>query len=91
MKVPAGIDNNMSLRMGGYGEGGHNGGPSGDLLCAESGPIKYLKEEMIIILTIPISFTQAALGDTIDVPTIYGDVTLKIPAEPNPNDSKNAL
>ena len=82
MKVPAGIDNNMSLRMGGYGEGGHNGGPSGDLyLRFRVRPHKiFERRNDNIILTIPISFTQAALGDTIDVPTIYGDVTLKIPA-----------
>lgn len=82
VKVPAGIDNNMSLRMGGYGEGGHNGGPSGDLyLRFRVRPHKiFERRNDNIILTIPISFTQAALGDTIDVPTIYGDVTLKIPA-----------
>ncbi|MBM7453732.1 molecular chaperone DnaJ [Acholeplasma morum] len=82
VKIPAGIDNNMSLRMPGYGEGGVNGGPSGDLyLRFQVKPHKVFKRENDnIILEAPISFVQAALGDTIDVPTIYGEVALKIPA-----------
>ncbi len=82
VKVPAGIDNNMSLRMSGYGEGGHNGGPSGDLyLRFRVRPHKVFKRHNDdILLSIPVSFTQATLGDNVDVPTIYGDVSLKIPA-----------
>lgn len=82
VKIPAGIDNNMSLRMSGYGEGGKNGGPSGDLyLRFKVTPHKIFKRQGDnILLSVPISFTQAALGDTIDIPTIYGDVALKIPA-----------
>lgn len=82
VKVPAGVDNNMSLRMPGYGEGGTNGGPSGDLyLRFQVRPHKVFKRDNDhIILEVPISFTQAALGDQIDVPTIYGEVSLKIPA-----------
>lgn len=82
VKVPAGIDNNMSLRMSGYGEGGHNGGPSGDLyLRFRVTPHKIFKRRNDdILLTIPITFVQATLGDNVDVPTIYGDVSLKIPA-----------
>lgn len=81
VKVPAGIDNNMSLRMAGYGEGGINGGPSGDLyLRFKVRPHKVFKRSGDnIILDVPISFTQATLGDQIEVPTIYGDVLLKIP------------
>ena len=82
VKVPAGIDNNMSLRMPGYGEGGANGGPSGDLYLRFRVKAHKLfrRNEDNIILEIPISFAQATLGDTIDVPTIYGDVALKIHA-----------
>lgn len=81
VKVPAGIDNNMSLRMSGYGEGGINGGPAGDLyLRFRVKPHKVFKRQGDnIILDVPISFTQATLGDQIEVPTIYGDVKLKIP------------
>jgi molecular chaperone DnaJ len=80
VKIPAGIDNNMSLRMPGYGEGGTNGGPAGDLYLRFSvKPHKFFKRDGDnIILEAPISFVQAALGDSIDVPTIYGDVSLKI-------------
>lgn len=82
VKIPAGIDNNMSLRMPGYGEGGTNGGPTGDLyLRFQVRPHKVFKRDNDnIILEAPISFVQAALGDTVDVPTIYGEVSLKIPA-----------
>ena len=82
VKVPAGIDNNMSLRMAGYGEGGINGGPAGDLyLRFKVRPHKVFKRSGDnIVLEVPISFAQATLGDQIDVPTIYGDVKLKIPA-----------
>lgn len=82
VKIPAGIDNNMSLRMPGYGEGGTNGGPTGDLyLRFQVRAHKVFKRDGDnIILEAPISFVQASLGDTVDVPTIYGEVSLKIPA-----------
>ncbi len=81
VKIPAGIDNNMSLRMAGYGEGGINGGPAGDLyLRFKVRPHKvFNRSGDNILLEVPISFTQATLGDQIEVPTIYGDVKLKIP------------
>ncbi len=86
VKVPAGIDNNMNLRMSGYGESGVNGGPAGDLyLRFRVKPHKLFKRNGDNInLTIPISFAQAALGDKIEVPTIYGDVDLTIPAGTQP-------
>jgi molecular chaperone DnaJ len=72
--------------MQGYGGAGYNGGPSGDLyisfVCGEHPNFK--RDGMDIVLTIPLSFTQAALGDTIEVPTIDGNVTLKIPAGTQP-------
>lgn len=80
--IPAGIQTGMTLRMEGYGESGYNGGPSGDLyisfVCGEHK--NFVRDGQNIILEIPISFTQAALGDTIEVPTIDGNVALKIPA-----------
>jgi len=80
--IPAGIQTGMTLRMEGYGESGYNGGPSGDLyisfVCGEHK--NFVRDGQNIILQIPISFTQAALGDTIEVPTIDGNVSLKIPA-----------
>lgn len=80
--VPAGIQTGMTLRMEGYGESGYNGGPAGDLyisfVCAEHNNFK--RDGQNIILEVPISFTQAALGDNIEIPTIDGAVSLKIPA-----------
>ncbi len=86
VKVPAGIDNNMSQRLRGFGEGGRNGGPNGDLyLVFKVKPHKvYKRDGADILLTIPISITQAILGDSIDVPTIYGEKVLKIPAGTQP-------
>lgn len=80
--IPAGIQTGMTLRMEGYGESGFNGGPNGDLyisfVCGEHR--NFVRDGQNIILEIPISFTQAALGDNIEVPTIDGNVSLKIPA-----------
>lgn len=86
VNIPAGIDSNMNLRMTGYGEGGKNGGENGDLYLRFSvRPHKvFVRKNDDIKLTIPISFGQAALGDTIEIPTIYGDVELVIPAGVQP-------
>lgn len=84
--IPAGIQTGMSLRMEGYGASGFNGGPSGDLYIqfnvAEHPNFK--RDGQNIILTIPISPAQATLGDTIEVPTIDGPTSLKIPAGTQP-------
>ncbi|MBU5342823.1 molecular chaperone DnaJ [Caldifermentibacillus hisashii] len=82
IKIPAGIDNGQQLRVAGKGEPGINGGPNGDLYI-----IFQVKEHEFferdsddIYCEMPISFVQAALGDEIEVPTLYGKVKLKIPA-----------
>ncbi len=84
--IPAGMQTGMTLRMEGYGEAGVNGGPNGDLYinfqCGDHQQFK--RDGLDIILTIPLSFSQAALGDTIEVPTIDGNVSLKIPAGTQP-------
>jgi len=81
VKVPAGIDNNQHIRLAGYGNKGQNGGPNGDLyiLIKVDPSDVFLRQGDDIIVTQPISFAQAALGDEIKVPTPYGDVMLKIP------------
>lgn len=80
--IPAGIDNGMSIRVAGAGEAGVSGGPSGDLFIRiKVEPHKaFVRNGNDIELTIPISFTQAALGDTIEVPTVSESVSMKIPA-----------
>jgi molecular chaperone DnaJ len=72
----------MSLKVAGYGNGGTKGGGAGDLyLNFRVRPHKVFKRQNDdIILEVPITVTQAVLGTTIDIPTIYGDVNLKIPA-----------
>lgn len=82
VKVPAGVETGQSLRLEGLGNAGSNGGPNGDLFITfrvkEHKLFKRVGDN--IELEVPISFTQAALGDSIDVPTPYGEVKLKIPA-----------
>ncbi|MBR9683327.1 molecular chaperone DnaJ [Candidatus Woesearchaeota archaeon] len=82
VNIPAGIGNRMRLRVAGEGEIGDNGGPSGDLYV-----MVYVKEHKFfervdndLHIEVPISFTQATLGDEIEVPTIDGEAKLKIPA-----------
>lgn len=80
--IPQGIDTGMTLRMAGCGEAGINGGPAGDLYINfnVTAHKQFKREGSDIYLEVPISFTQAALGDEIDVPTLTKPVNLKIPA-----------
>lgn len=86
LTIPAGIQTGMTLRMPGYGQSGYNGGQPGDLyitFTVEEHP-NFKRDGQDIILTIPLSVAQATLGDTISVPTIDGDVSVKIPAGTQP-------
>ena len=80
VNIPAGVDNNMSLKVAGYGNGGTDGGPAGDLfLTFRVRPHKVFKRhEDDIVLEIPITVTEAVLGTVVEVPTIYGDVKLTV-------------
>lgn len=80
--VPAGIEDGMRLRLSGEGEVGTNNGLSGDLYVQISVNLHKIFERRgdDLYLTIPISFSQASLGDEIDVPTINGIAKLKIPS-----------
>ncbi len=78
--IPAGIDDGQVLRVGGQGDAGLNGGPSGDLnvmVSVRPHPI-FERQGSDIHCEIPITFTQAALGDEITVPTIDGKVKYTI-------------
>ncbi|PKR85121.1 molecular chaperone DnaJ [Heyndrickxia camelliae] len=82
VKIPAGIDDGQQLRVSGQGEPGINGGPSGDLYV-----VFHVRDHEFferdgddIYCEVPITFTQAALGDEIEVPTLHGKVKLKVPA-----------
>ena len=81
VKVPAGVDHGQSVRVRGEGNVGANGGPNGDLLAEiyiKRHPI-FSREDYTVLCEVPISFTQAALGGEIEVPTIDGKVKYEIP------------
>jgi molecular chaperone DnaJ len=83
VKVPAGVDNGDRIRLPGEGEAGRNGGPNGDLyveIAVREHPI-FERDGAHLSCEVPISFATAALGGTVDVPTLDGHVTLKIPEE----------
>ncbi len=81
VNIPAGSEEGLSLRFSGRGEAGEKGGPSGDLyVVLLVKPHEFFERRgNDIYCEIPITFVQAALGDEIDVPTIHGDVKMKIP------------
>lgn len=81
VKVPCGVDDGQSVRVRGEGCVGENGGPSGDLLAEvviRRHPI-FMRDNMDVLCEVPISFTQAALGAEIEVPTLDGKATYTIP------------
>ena len=82
IKIPAGIDDGSQLRVSGEGESGIRGGSPGDLyVVVHVKPHDFFEREGDdIYCEVPITFTQAALGDEIEVPTLTGKVKLKIPA-----------
>jgi len=85
-KIPAGIDENTKLRLAGQGEAGEKGGGSGDLyiILHVSEHEHFERDGDDLNLEIPISFTKAALGGTVDVPNMTGTATLKIPSGTQP-------
>ncbi|RYM05301.1 molecular chaperone DnaJ [Sporolactobacillus sp. THM7-7] len=82
VKIPAGIDDGQQIRLSGQGEAGINGGPAGDLyIVFNVKPHKiFQRSGDNVFLEVPLSFAQVALGDEIEVPTLYGKIKLKIPA-----------
>lgn len=81
VKIPAGVDNGQTVRVRGEGDAGANGGPSGDLMVG----IVIRRHELFsrdgsdVYCEIPITFTQAACGADIEVPTLDGKVRYSIP------------
>src|SRR5580658_8466449 len=83
VKVPAGVDSGDRVRLSGEGEAGRNGGPPGDLyveIHVREHPI-FERDGEHLSCEVPVSFATAALGGTVAVPTLDGDVLLKVPAE----------
>ena len=82
VSIPAGIDNGQSVRIRGKGEPGTNGGERGDLLVeviVSQHPI-FKRQDTNIYSTVPISFVQAALGDTLRIKTVDGEVEYQLKA-----------
>ena len=82
VKIPAGIDEGQRIRVSGGGQAGKRGGPSGDLYV-----YVYIKKHELftregydVLCEVPVTFVQAALGDTIEVPTIHGKGEMKVAA-----------
>src|SRR5579864_280432 len=83
VKIPPGVDTGDRIRLAGEGEAGRNGGPPGDLYVevhVREHPI-FERDGAHLSCEVPVSFATAALGGSVPVPTLEGDVSLKIPAE----------
>lgn len=80
--IPAGVESDMRLIVRGEGEAGQQGGPSGDLyvLVQVQEHEIFERDGQDVLLTVPISFSQAVLGDEVEVPTLDGKAHLKVPA-----------
>lgn len=82
VKVPAGVDDGDRIRLSGEGEAGRNGGPPGDLYVEiRVNPHKiFTREGPDLACEVPISIATAALGGEVELPTLEGHVSLKVPA-----------
>ena len=82
VKIPAGVDDGSRIRLSSEGDAGTRGGSSGNLYLSLS--VKkhefFIRENDDILYGLPVNFAEAALGTEVEVPTLYGDVKLKIPA-----------
>ena len=86
VKIPAGVDNGSRLRVAGEGEAGAKGGPSGDMYVnLYVKPHKFDERDVTTVLcAVPINIVQATLGAEIKVPTLDGQVTMKVPEGTQP-------
>jgi molecular chaperone DnaJ len=83
VKVPAGVDTGDRIRLTGEGEAGRNGGPTGDLYVEVNvrEHAIFQREGANLSCEVPISFATATLGGNVEVPTLNGSVSLKVPGE----------
>jgi molecular chaperone DnaJ len=88
VKIPGGVDTGSRLRLSGEGEAGPQGGPAGDLyVFIHVKPHDFFQRDgSDIICRIPVSFVQAALGDSVKVPTLDGEKSLDIPKGTQPGE-----
>ena len=87
VKIPAGIEDGMQMRLNGEGSGGLFGGPAGDLyvLVRILGHELFAREGADLYCDLPLSFAQLALGAEVDVPVLRGMAKLKIPSGSQPH------
>jgi molecular chaperone DnaJ len=86
VKVPPGVNEGTKLRFVGEGEGGRGGGPRGDLyvvISVKEHPL-FARNDNDVICEVPLSFPQAALGCSLEVPTLDGKVSMKVPPGTQP-------
>ncbi|HID95932.1 MAG TPA: molecular chaperone DnaJ [Candidatus Latescibacteria bacterium] len=82
VKIPPGVGNGNYIPLRGQGNAGPRGGPPGDVMVfiEEEEHKDFERHGDDILYELPVSFSQAALGDEIEVPTLYGKVRMKLPA-----------
>jgi molecular chaperone DnaJ len=82
VKIPAGVTDGSKIKFKGRGQAGQNGGPAGDLyVVTKVAPHPFFRRSgSDVLLDVPITFTEAALGASIEIPTVDGSVSLKIPS-----------
>ena len=88
VRIPAGIEDGDQLRVGGEGEPGPNDGPRGDLyvvLRVKEDPF-FERHGNDVVCKVPVSYSQAALGAEVEVPSLEGKLKLKVPAGTQPNE-----
>lgn len=88
VQIPAGIEDQMRVRLPGEGEPSPSGGPRGDCYCfitVKKHPL-FHREGQDLLVEVPLSMAQAALGTTLDVPTLRGKQELKIPGGTQPGE-----
>jgi len=82
VKIPAGVHDGQAVRVTGEGEAGENGAPPGDLhvyISVKNHPV-FTRHNNDLVCQVPVSFAEAALGATIEVPTLKGTEQLEVPA-----------